>query len=212
MRCCGATPLLAMRICAYYELEQMLGQPQAAIGHLGLALRDSRVVTLPAWQLPAALTVLAPTRVAPWEANTPLELVIDDQHVTLHRRYLDDGDAALAADALPPYDVTLNSIAESDNAANALRLAVRDDPAYFVMPFVDYSNSDGFFRKYRIMFVAGTARATSPSQLVHGTDPPGLYPYKRAGFERIQTGFAAARVIAKSRPDRKRLAAVDFVF
>ena len=23
--------------------------------------------------------------------------------------------------------------------------------------------------------------------LVHGTDPPDLYPYKRAGFERIKT-------------------------
>jgi hypothetical protein len=25
--------------------------------------------------------------------------------------------------------------------------------------------------------------------LVHGTDPPDLYPYKRAGFERIQSAL-----------------------
>jgi hypothetical protein len=29
------------------------------------------------------------------------------------------------------------------------------------------------------------------AMLVHGTDPPGLYPYKRAGFERIQTALTA---------------------
>jgi hypothetical protein len=29
------------------------------------------------------------------------------------------------------------------------------------------------------------------AMLVHGTDPPDLYPYKRAGFERIQTALGA---------------------
>ena len=29
------------------------------------------------------------------------------------------------------------------------------------------------------------------AMLVHGTDPPGLYPYKRAGFLRIQTALDA---------------------
>jgi hypothetical protein len=334
-----------------YEVEQMLGQPQAAIGHLRLALRHSRVVTLPARRLPATLTVLALTRIASWEANTPLELIVDDQHVTLHRYYIDDGDTALSTETLPPYDVLFNSIAESDKAANALRLARafaeregrtplnapeavaaigrtavaarfahspsliappverttaaelatravetaliirpvgsqagvglarvddtqalrayladRDDSAYFVMPFVDYSSADGLFRKYRIMFVAGKTYpchlAISPrwmihyynaamaenqwmrdeearfiadmhatfggplanalreiaaaipleyfgidcaiardgrlllfeadaAMLVHGTDPADLYPYKRAGFERIQAALDA---------------------
>jgi hypothetical protein len=129
------------------------------------------------------------------------------------------------------------------------------------MPFVDYRSGDGFFRKYRIMFVDGAPYAChlaiSPrwmihyynaamaehawmrdeeaafigdmaavfagpradalreiaaaiplgyfgidcaiagdgrvllfeadaAMLVHGTDPPDLYPYKRAAFERIQ--------------------------
>jgi hypothetical protein len=333
-----------------YEVEQMLGQPEAAIGHLRLALRESRIVTLPA-KAHATLTVLALTRVAPWDANTPLELVIDDQHVTLHRYYIDDADAGLSDEVLPAYDVLFNSIAESDKAANALRLARafaeragrtalnvpeavsaisrpgvaarfaasstivappiervaaqalaarpvdpplivrpvgsqagiglarvddtaalraylagRADPEYFVMPFVDYSNADGFFRKYRIMFVDGKTYAChlaiSPrwmihyynaamaehqwmrdeearfiadmdgvfsgtvaaalreiaaavpldyfgidcaiardgrlllfeadaAMLVHGTDPPDLYPYKRAGFERIQRALDA---------------------
>jgi glutathione synthase/RimK-type ligase-like ATP-grasp enzyme len=311
-----------------------------------MALSSSRIVTLAATQLPAELTVLALTRVARWEANTPLELILDTARVTLHRYYIDDTDTALSDEALPAYDALFNSIAESDQAANALRLARvfadragrepinapeavarigrtdvaalfaasasivappierataaallsrdvtiplivrpvgsqagiglariddaaalrtyladRDDPEYFVMPFVDYSNDDGFFRKYRVMFVEGKPYAChlaiSPrwmihyynaamaenqwmrdeearfvanldavftgklagalreiaaaipleyfgidcaiardgrlllfeadaAMLVHGTDPTDLYPYKRAGFERIQ--------------------------
>jgi glutathione synthase/RimK-type ligase-like ATP-grasp enzyme len=334
-----------------YEVEQMLGSPQAAIGHLRMALRTSRIVTLPATQLPAQLTVLALTRVAQWEANTPLELIVDSAHVTLHRYYIDDADTTLSDEPLPAYNVLFNSIAESDRAANALRLAgafaeragctpinppavvarigradvaalfaasraiiappiermsaaalrsrsiaeplivrpvgsqagiglaridtaealhaylaERSDPEYFVMPFVDYSNADGFFRKYRVMFVAGKPYAchlaisprwmihyynaamaenqwmrdeearfienldavfTGPladalheiaaaipleyfgidcaiardgrlllfeadaAMLVHGTDPTDLYPYKRAGFEQIQTALNA---------------------
>jgi hypothetical protein len=334
-----------------YEVEQMLGQPQAAIAHLRMALRTSRIVTLTAKREPAELTLLALTRVAQWEANTPLELIVDTDRVTLHRYYIDDTDTALADEALPPYDVLFNSIAESDSAANALRLArtfaerarreplnapeavaaigrtqvaacfaaspsivappiervtpamllertiaeslivrpagsqagiglariddtaalraylaERTDPEYFVMPFIDYRNDDGFFRKYRVMFVAGQPYAChlaiSPrwmihyynaamaehqwmrdeearfianldsvftgtlatalaeiaaaipleyfgidcaiardgrlllfeadaAMLVHGTDPPDLYPYKRAGFERIQTALTA---------------------
>jgi hypothetical protein len=334
-----------------YEVEQMLGQPQAAIAHLRMALRTSRIVTLPAARQPAELTVLAISRVARWEANTPLELIVDAGRTTLHRYYIDDGDAELPAGELPAYDVLINTIAESDQAANALRLArvfadragrepinspeivarcgrtdiaarfagsasivappvervsaaalgtrivaeplvvrpvgsqagiglariddtemlraylgERDDPEYFVMPFVDYRNDDGFFRKYRVMFVEGVPYAChlaiSPrwmihyynaamadhqwmrdeearfiadlgsvfggpladalaevaaalpleyfgidctiardgrlllfeadaAMLVHGSDPPDLYPYKRAGFERIQTALNA---------------------
>ena len=334
-----------------YEIEQMLGQPDAAIGHLRLALRRSRIITFPAKRVPATMTILALTRVARWEANTPLELIVDDEHTTLHRVYIDDNDIALADEPRPDYDVLFNTIAESESAANALHLATRfaqregraalNDPAlvatigrtgvaqrfaasatiaapaieriearelaarevdaplvvrpvgsqaglglakvtsiaelrtylgeqpfpaYFVMPFVDYSSADGFFRKYRVMFVNGVTYAChlaiSPrwmihyynaamaehqwmrdeearfiadpdsvfngtaaqalreiataipldyfgidcaiardgrlllfeadaAMLVHGTDPPELYPYKRAGFERIQAALTA---------------------
>ena len=332
-----------------YEVEQMLGQPAAGIAHLRLALRTSRIVTLPALEAPAKLTVLALSRVAQWEANAPLELIVDTRHTTLHRYYIDDGDTQLPPGDLPPYDVLFNTIGESERAASALTLAGtfaeraarrpinppelvatigrtavaqrfagspniiapaverieadelralavaeplvvrpvgsqagiglarvenRDElyayleeqtsPAYFVMPFVDYRNDDGFFRKYRVMFVNGTPYAChlaiSPrwmihyynaamadhqwmrdeeahfiasldavftgrlrdaldeisaalpleyfgidcaiardgrlllfeadaAMLVHGTDPPDLYPYKRAAFERIQTAL-----------------------
>jgi glutathione synthase/RimK-type ligase-like ATP-grasp enzyme len=332
-----------------FEVEQMLGQPAAALAHLRLALRTSRIVTLPAQEQPPALTVLALSRVAQWEANTPLELIVEPVHTTLHRLYIDDDDTELPGEDLPPFDVLFNAIGESERARPALALAQRfaeragtpainppravaqlgradvaqrfadsatiwapaveragiaalrardvtaplivrpvgsqagfalarvDDTeelrayleqhlldAYFVTPFIDYSNADGMFRKYRIMFVDGKPYpchlAISPrwmihyynaamaehqsmrdeearfiadldavfsgplraaldelsaaipleyfgidcavapdgrlllfeadaAMLVHGTDPPELYPYKRAGFERIQTAL-----------------------
>ncbi len=334
-----------------YEVEQMLGQPAAGIAHLRLALQSSRVVTLPVLEAPAKLTVLALSRVAQWEANAPLELILDMRHTTLHRYYIDDGDTQLPPGDLPPYDVLFNTIGESERAGSTLKLAslfaeraaerpinppkivatigrtavaqrfagsanvvapaverVEADalrerpvveplvvrpvgsqagiglarvesreelhayleeqiyPAYFVMPFVDYRNDDGFFRKYRVMFVDGKPYAChlaiSPrwmihyynaamadhqwmrdeeacfianldavftgrlrdaldeistaipleyfgidcaiardgrlllfeadaAMLVHGTDPSDLYPYKRAGFERIQSALMA---------------------
>ena len=333
-----------------YEAEQMLGRPDEALAHLRQALRTSRIVTFPAKRQPAELTVLALSRVAQWEANTPLELIVDEDATTLHRFYFDDEGEAGDGD-VPPYDVLMNTIAESERARPALErarafaeraglravnppeivarlgredvarmfadsatvaapgiervdastlltrkidaplvvrpvdsqagyalarigdagelrayLAEQVHDAYFVMPFVDYSSDDGFYRKYRVMFVAGVPLAChlaiSPrwmihyynaamaehawmraeearfiadlgavfngrlraaldeiaaaipldyfgidcalardgrlllfeadaAMLVHGTDPPELYPYKRAGFERIKNAFNA---------------------
>ncbi len=334
-----------------YEVEQMLGRPDEALAHLRLALRAARIVTLPAKRLPAELTVLALSRVAQWEANTPLELIVDENTTTLHRFYFDDDAEAGEGEDLPPYDVLINTIAESELArpvlvraqafaeraglrpvnppeivarlgredvarlfadsatvvapaierVDATTLLARDviaplvvrpvgsqagyalarigdaqelraylaehvHAAYFVMPFVDYRSDDGFYRKYRVMFVAGVPLAChlaiSPrwmihyynaamaehawmraeeaafiadlgavftgtlhtaleeiaaavpleyfgidcaiardgrlllfeadaAMLVHGTDPVELYPYKRAGFERIKTALNA---------------------
>ena len=110
-----------------YEIEQMLGRPDAAVGHLRRALSSSRIVTIPAQAVPPAVTVLALYRVAPWEANLPFELVVDERRTTVHRLYIDDedGEGALDDVALPPHDVVLNAIAESDRAQHALRVAER---------------------------------------------------------------------------------------
>ena len=332
-----------------YEVEQMLGRPDSAIEHLRAAVQSSRVVSLPALQQPAARSVLAFSRVAAFEANTPLELILDTEHTTLHRLYIDDGDTHVPDEELPPYDVLFNTIAESEQAQPALALAHAfaertgrrpvNDPAivaqlgragvahrfagsttilapgverveagalrardltaplvvrpvgsqaghalglvadraelhayldehayasYFVTPFVDYRSRDGFYRKYRVMFVNGVPfayhLAISPrwmihyynapmadhqwmrdeearfidglgavfhgplhealhdiargvaleyfgidcgiapdgrlllfeadaAMLVHGTDAPDLFPYKRVGFERVKAAL-----------------------
>jgi hypothetical protein len=334
-----------------YEIEQMLGRPDAAVAHLRAALRRSRVVTPLTPTAGARHTVLALSRVAPWAANAPLELIVDPERATIVRYFLDDGDTTLPGEQPPAYDVLFNTIAEAEEARNALTLAAAfgaaagrrplnapaavadlgrsavarrfaasqtviapavervaaadlharaldlpaivrpvgsqagfalarvDDaaaldaylaehphPAYYLAPFVDYRSADGFYRKYRVMFVAGVPYpchlAISPrwmihyynaamadhawmreeearflaapgevfpgvpgaalreiaaavpldyfgidcaiahdgrlllfeadaAMLVHGTDPPDLYPYKRAAFERIRDAVSA---------------------
>ncbi len=246
-----------------YEIEQMLGNRDAAVAHLRRGLASSRIVTFPAAVEPPAVRVLALYRVAPWEANLPFELIVDERATTVHRLYIDEGDdeRTLAQVPLPPHDVLLNAIAESDRARAALRLAqafsahsgvpvinrpgkvielsrdrvavrfaesanviaplpyrvtsaqlanrpvlepvvVRpvgsqagvdldkiDDAAqmhayleahphelYFAMPFVDYRSADGFYRKYRIMFVDGKPfayhLAISPRWMIHYYNAP----------------------------------------
>jgi tetratricopeptide (TPR) repeat protein len=51
-----------------------------------------------------------------------------------------------------------------------------DARAFFVSPFVDYSNGDGYFRKYRIVFVDGEPYpvhlAISPNWMIHYYNAP----------------------------------------
>lgn len=245
-----------------YEVEQILGEPASALDHLRAAVRRSRVVTTPARIPEQAVSLLALTRVALWEANLPLELIVDEDHTTVHRLYIaDEDDDLIFRHALPAYDVIFNTIAESERAQPVLRLAQRlvdrlgatcidapnavlamsrdavaarfaasatviappvervgaaalrgrrvtaplivrpfgsqagidlakiddDDalaiyldahshPEYFVMPFVDYRNADGLYRKYRVMFVDGRAYpchlAISPRWMIHYYNAP----------------------------------------
>ncbi len=246
-----------------YEIEQMLHTPVAALAHLRAALRSSPLVASQSAVRPTHGTrVLAITRIAPWEANVPLELIVDETQIALTRIYIDGSETL---DALlghvPPHDVLFNAIAESDDARPALALAARlaaacsepcvnppDDvarlsrdrvaarflrsatvvappverierallagrsidapivvrpvgsqagigleriasteelraylerhvaPTYYVMPFVDYRRTDGYFRKYRIMFVDGTPLAChlaiSPRWMIHYYNAP----------------------------------------
>jgi hypothetical protein len=248
-----------------YELEQILGAPAAAVGHLRAAVRANALVATEA--APTAAThVLALSRIAPWSANVPLELVVDPARIALTRLYMDGTEAlddVLAQ--IPPHDVLINTIAEADAAQPALSLASRiatalgrrlfnrpdvvaglgrsavaqrfagsatvlappvervaatklaatlaehavDAPlvvrpidsqagidlariedigglrdylartgaaAYYVMPFIDYRRPDGFFRKYRVMFVDGAPYAChlaiSPRWMVHYYNAP----------------------------------------
>ena len=139
----GVADVQALRVAAYtvlrsdpdhrdahlrlYELEQMLGSPVAALAHLRAALRSSPIVVSQAAPQPAHATrVLAITRIAPWEANVPLELIVDETQIALTRIYIDGSETLEALLALmPSHDVLFNTIAESDDARPALALAAR---------------------------------------------------------------------------------------
>ncbi|GAC1596236.1 MAG: hypothetical protein NVS3B28_27720 [Candidatus Velthaea sp.] len=260
-----------------YELAQVLGRNAEALAHLDHVLATARIITTPARVQPPARTVLAFYRAALWEGNLPLELILDPEHTTLHRLYVDPADPAAndAAAQLIEYDVLFNAIAESDAARPALRAAARfaaacgvpcinppqsvitmgreavaarfagsanvyapaiervpraalagrpitapvlvrpigsqagvglakldgaaDLAAYlrgqsaaefYVTAFVDYRAADGFYRKYRIMFVRGVAfayhLAISPNWMIHYYNAPMFeHAWMRAEEERF---------------------------
>src|SRR6185312_13185972 len=57
-----------------------------------------------------------------WQANIPVDFLFDRRTTSFCKLFLID-DAQVGQEALPPYDVVLNAIAESDEAVEALRLA-----------------------------------------------------------------------------------------
>lgn len=64
----------------------------------------------------------------------------------------------------------------ADACALDLYLASSEADSFYVSPFVDYSNGDGYFRKYRIIFVDGEAfpchLAISPHWMIHYYNAP----------------------------------------
>lgn len=63
-----------------------------------------------------------------------------------------------------------------DAGALAAYLAASDASSFYVSPFIDYSSADGYFRKYRIIFVDGEAYpchlAISPKWMIHYYNAP----------------------------------------
>jgi hypothetical protein len=64
----------------------------------------------------------------------------------------------------------------TDDAGRAAYLAETDAESLYVAPYADYRSDDGFFRKYRIVFVGGEPYpfhlAISPSWMVHYYNAP----------------------------------------
>jgi aromatic-L-amino-acid/L-tryptophan decarboxylase len=64
----------------------------------------------------------------------------------------------------------------ADDAERAAYLAATDADRLYVAPFVDYRSADGFYRKYRILFVDGEPfafhLAISPNWMVHYYNAP----------------------------------------
>ena len=219
---------------ALYELEQMAGNRETALEHQRDALAVQTLYSAYAPQEERRLLVL----LAPgdWQANVPVDYLVDPARTTVHRLFLaKDSDAGAA---LPSADAVFCAIAQSpenharlewaqrvvrrsglplindpddvaradrayvyerlshidrvrvpqtsvadrdalrtiafpavvrpvgsqagrdlakidDNSALTDYLKTTDAQSFYVMPFVDYSNADGYFRKYRIFVVDG---------------------------------------------------------
>ncbi len=239
---------------ALYELLQMTGDPVMALAHQRLALEEQRLFSRRAPnEARSVLFLLAP---GDWQANIPVDFLVDPQTTTVHKLYLLD-DRYIQRDRLPAYDVMWNAIAEWPDGHGYLDFAERvmetqtmpvlNDPravlatsrlrlpdtvretgvhvphvvevrdadlangkvplefpviarpagshagrglarltqpsegaayvnehrahTYYVSPFVDYTSADGYYRKYRIVFVDGVPYpvhlAISQNWMVH---------------------------------------------
>jgi hypothetical protein len=240
-----------------YEVAQILRRPELALAHQRRAITLAPVQSTLAAET-AAYALLVPCVPGLWTANTPVDLLFDPRHVTIHRWFVDP---AKPVPPLPAHDAVFVAVGESQAAAPALRLLaevlprqpkpVLNEPAhiarlgripfaelfaqarscrvvpttrmtreayaahgfpaphvvrpvdshgghglervdddagrdayldevdaseFYVQPFVDYRSADGFYRKYRIVFVAGEPHpfhlAISPRWMVHYYNAP----------------------------------------
>jgi tetratricopeptide (TPR) repeat protein len=244
---------------ALYELLQMTGAREDALAHQLAALRVQRLFSYYAPN--PARTVLCLCAPGDWQTNIPVDFLFDRETTTVHKLYLVDAQHTVS-EAVPPYDVLWNTIAESPEALAYLAIAnhfmhAQSKPAlnspahvigtarpllgttlantgarvapvsivdrdtlrnaalpfafpiiarplgshaghglerldsadacptyaeqhpaerYFVSPFIDYASADGYFRKYRFVFVDGVPYpvhlAISPNWMIHYYNAP----------------------------------------
>ena len=107
---------------AMYELEQIAGNTGKALEHQLRVLRVRSFFSQPApREQRSILVLLAP---GDWQANVPVDFLVDNSTTTLHKLYVLD-EQQIAAAQLPPADVLFVAIAESDENEPRLRLAQR---------------------------------------------------------------------------------------
>jgi len=105
-----------------YELLQITGDRTMALAHQRLALEDQRLFSHVApHEKRSVLLLCAP---GDWQANIPIDFVLDPNTTTVHKLYLLDA-PHLRNDSLPRYDVLWNIIAESPESRQYLDLASR---------------------------------------------------------------------------------------
>lgn len=114
---------------ALYELLQVAGDRDGAVAHQRAVLAHRRLFSERAPN--EARRLLALVAPGDWQANIPLEYLVDRRTTTLTRLFLtgeNDGEAGAAE--LRGHDVVLNAIAESDENAPLLAQAERLLPRF----------------------------------------------------------------------------------
>ncbi|MDQ2865871.1 MAG: hypothetical protein M3R51_06560 [Candidatus Eremiobacteraeota bacterium] len=105
---------------ALYELLQITGERKAALEHQREAFESQRLFSHAAPnEKRSVLLLCAP---GDWQANIPVDFLLDRSTTSAHKLYLIDA-VHLQRDTIPPHDVVWNAIAESPDAAPYLSLA-----------------------------------------------------------------------------------------
>ncbi len=107
---------------AMYELEQIGGNIPKALYHQRRVLERKTLFTRSAPnEKRRLLALLAP---GDWQANVPIDFLVDRNTTTLHKLYLLSPPQAAAA-AIPAADAVFTAIGESDESVEALALALQ---------------------------------------------------------------------------------------
>ena len=177
-RVLGLEPRNVPSNLALYELLQITGDRILALAHQRLALEEQRLFSHVApREERAVLLLFAP---GDWQANIPVDFLLDGETTTVHKLYLlNDRYFASDAQSFPRYDVLWNAIAEAPDAVAYAELASRiissqDKPAL---------NAPAK--------VSATSRLRLPDTLRHtGAHVPHVREIRREDLERGETEIA----------------------
>lgn len=147
-----------------------IGESPWAEEPLRVAERLLRETGLPVVNQPSRVMATNRERLARTVAEIPgLEM---PAVVTTSRKSLSDDPPPFPLVARPPGSQAGEHFDRIESRADLdAYLAVNDDAEFFVSPFVDYANADGFYRKYRVVLVDGEPfgyhLAIAPTWKVH---------------------------------------------
>jgi len=102
-----------------FEVLQLLGDNAGALRHQRAALAERSLRSIPARRAPPRVTILELCIAGTFQANIPLDFILDAERTTVYKLYL--GEHSIPA--LPPYDLVFNTIADAPNAGPALAAA-----------------------------------------------------------------------------------------
>jgi len=154
-----------------FEVNQLLEDNAAALHHQRIALEERCVVSIEAQMPPAQINLLELCIAGTFQANIPLDFLLDRDRITVHKLYV--GEHPIPP--LPPYDLVFNTIADAPNAGAALDaaaqfIAAQDRPALNAPQLVQLTSRDSvaaLFAHSQHVAVAQTVRATRASAAQH---------------------------------------------
>jgi tetratricopeptide (TPR) repeat protein len=150
---------------AIFELAQIAGDRGTALMHQEAALAIRRLYTVEATNPPAERRLLVLKAPGDWQANLPLEYIIDGAANTVHTWYVDERELEHPSSAVPEHDLIINAVSESD-AAEPVLAAIGRFAARSAAPMLN--DPAHVLRAARHRFpglLSGIARCTAPVPL-----------------------------------------------
>jgi tetratricopeptide (TPR) repeat protein len=160
-----------------FEVTQLLNDNAAALHHQRIALQERSLVTIPARVQPPQTTILELCIAGTFQANIPLDFILDGDRTTVHKLYL--GEHPIPQ--LPPYDIVFNTIADAPNATPALEaaqafIAGQQRPALNAPQLVARTSRTAIAERFAESSCVAVAPTTQTTRgTVHGSRPP--YPF-----------------------------------